>query len=65
MRHGMSKTSMDRLFLQASKQWLRGQSTSLENRKARIIRWLQYRGFGWGVTSTILERLESQYPLRE
>ncbi|XP_019701334.1 uncharacterized protein [Elaeis guineensis] len=65
MRHGMSKTSMDRLFLLASKQWLRGQSTSLENRKARIIRWLQYRGFSWGVTSTILKRLESQYPMRE
>ncbi|XP_026655945.1 regulatory protein RecX isoform X2 [Phoenix dactylifera] len=65
MQHGMSKTSMDRLFLQASKQWLRGRSTSLQNRKARLVRWLQYRGFSWGVTSTILKRLESQYPLRE
>lgn len=62
MNHGMSKLSMDRLFLQASKQWLRGQGTSLENRKSRIIRWLQYRGFNWGVTSFILKKLEAQYP---
>ncbi|XP_020242059.1 uncharacterized protein LOC109820247 isoform X2 [Asparagus officinalis] len=62
VQHGMSKSSMDRLFLQASKQWLRGQNTSPENRKARIVRWLQYRGFNWGVTSFILKKLEADYP---
>lgn len=60
--HGMSQLSMDRLFLQASKQWLRGQSSPPENQKARMIRWLQYRGFNWRVTNTILRRLESKYP---
>lgn len=59
MQHGMSKISMDRLFLQASKQWLRSRSTSPENRKARIVRWLQYRGFNWGVTNFILKKLEA------
>ncbi|KAH7684194.1 Regulatory protein RecX protein [Dioscorea alata] len=62
MLHGMSKPSMDRLFVQASKQWLRGQDTSPEKRKARIIRWLQYRGFSWGVTGFILKKLQSQFP---
>lgn len=62
MQHGMSKVSMDRLFLQASKQWLQSQSTSPEKRKARIVRWLQYRGFSWGVTNFIWKKLEAQYP---
>ncbi|XP_072969038.1 uncharacterized protein [Typha angustifolia] len=60
--HGMSQTSFDRLFLQTSKQWLRGQGLSIENRKIRVVRWLQYRGFNWRVTNIILRRLESQYP---
>ncbi|XP_057983067.1 uncharacterized protein LOC131167970 [Malania oleifera] len=59
---GLSKLSMDHLFVQASKQWLRGKDAALEMRKSRIIRWLQYRGFNWGVISFILRRLESQYP---
>lgn len=62
IQHGISKDAMDRLFVQASKQWQRGQNTSPENRKARIVRWLQYRGFSWGVTSAILKKLEAQYP---
>ncbi|KAK3200077.1 hypothetical protein Dsin_023492 [Dipteronia sinensis] len=59
---GMSKLSMDHLFVQASKQWLRSQDAPKETRKVRIVRWLQYRGFNWGVTNFILKRLESQYP---
>uniref|UniRef100_A0A1D1XK37 Regulatory protein RecX n=1 Tax=Anthurium amnicola TaxID=1678845 RepID=A0A1D1XK37_9ARAE len=59
---GMSKISMDRLFAQASKQWLRGQNTSLVNRRSRMVRWLQYRGFDWGITNFILKKLESKYP---
>ncbi|XP_077236611.1 regulatory protein RecX family protein [Tasmannia lanceolata] len=58
---GMSKVSMDHLFAQALKQWLRGQDVSLETRKSRIVRWLQYRGFNWGVTNFILKKLQSQY----
>ncbi|KAK9152323.1 hypothetical protein Syun_010632 [Stephania yunnanensis] len=61
-RFGMSESSMDHLFAQAFKQWLRGQNVTHEKRKSRIIRWLQYRGFDWGVTSFILKKLESQYP---
>ncbi|WOL19202.1 hypothetical protein Cni_G27998 [Canna indica] len=60
--HGMSKPAFERLYLQANKQWLRGQNTTLENRKARIMRWLQYRGFSWGVTNIILRKLESDHP---
>ncbi|KAF5728489.1 hypothetical protein HS088_TW21G00637 [Tripterygium wilfordii] len=60
---GLSKQSMDHLFVQASKQWLRGQDVPKETRKSRIIRWLQYRGFSWGVVGSILKKLESQYPL--
>lgn len=59
---GMSKISMDRLFAQASKQWLQGKTASLANRRARMARWLQYRGFDWGVTNYILKKLESKYP---
>lgn len=58
----LSKLSMDHLFVQASKQWLRGRDVPKETRKSRIVRWLQYRGFNWGVVSVILKKLESQYP---
>lgn len=61
LKLGLSKLSMDHLFVQASKQWLRGQDAPEETRKSRIIRWLQYRGFNWGVISFILKKLESQY----
>ncbi|KAK2640059.1 hypothetical protein Ddye_027854 [Dipteronia dyeriana] len=53
---GMSKLSMDHLFVQASKQWLRSLDAPKETRKVRIVRWLQYRGFNWGVTNFILKR---------
>ncbi|XP_022139669.1 uncharacterized protein LOC111010517 isoform X2 [Momordica charantia] len=59
---GLSKVSMDHLFVQASKQWLRGRDAPKETRKSRIVRWLQYRGFDWGVTRTILKKLETEYP---
>ena len=59
---GLSKLSMDHLLIQASKQWLRGQDVSKETRKSRIVRWLQYRGFNWGVIGSIVKKLESQYP---
>ncbi|PON86360.1 hypothetical protein TorRG33x02_179260, partial [Trema orientale] len=36
--HGLSKLSMDRLFVQASKQWLRSRDVPKETRKTRIIR---------------------------
>ncbi|KAK8644059.1 hypothetical protein V6N13_013332 [Hibiscus sabdariffa] len=61
-RLGLSKTSMDHLLIQASKQWLRGQDVPKETRKSRIVRWLQYRGFNWGVIGFIVKKLESQYP---
>ncbi|KAJ9173865.1 hypothetical protein P3X46_016958 [Hevea brasiliensis] len=60
-KYGMSKLSMNHIFVQASKQWLRGKDVPKETRKSRIIRWLQYRGFSWGVISLILKKLESQY----
>ncbi|KAI4306253.1 hypothetical protein L6164_029546 [Bauhinia variegata] len=59
---GMSKQSMDHLYLQASKQWYRSQDAPKETRKSRIIRWLQYRGFNWDVISIILKKLDSQNP---
>ncbi|THU73804.1 hypothetical protein C4D60_Mb04t26710 [Musa balbisiana] len=62
IQHGISKHSMEHLYLQASKQWFRSQDSSLQIRKSRIVRWLQYRGFSWGITSNILKRLESDYP---
>ncbi|KAK1311116.1 hypothetical protein QJS10_CPA08g01853 [Acorus calamus] len=58
----LSKLSMDQLFAQAAKQWQRSQGKSPEARKSRMLRWLQYRGFDWGVTLTILKKLESEYP---
>lgn len=61
-RHGISEPALERLYVKATKQWLRGQSPSLGNRKARIVRWLQYRGFSWGVTNIILRKLLSEYP---
>lgn len=59
---GMSKISLDRLLVEASKQWLRGKDVPLKTRKSRIVRWLQYRGFNWGITLFMLKKLESQYP---
>ncbi|CAN8259521.1 unnamed protein product [Cochlearia groenlandica] len=58
-KHGMSKEAMDQLYVQASKRWHQGRDLPIENRKARVIRWLQYRGFNWGVVSQLLKRLES------
>ena len=58
-RHSLSKVSMDQLFVQASKQWLRGRDVTNETRKSRIVRWLQYRGFNWNVIRFILKKLES------
>ncbi|MCL7034154.1 hypothetical protein MKW94_020790 [Papaver nudicaule] len=57
---GMSKSSINHLIVQSSKQWLRSQDVPLEKRKARMTRWLQYHGFGWGVIKFILNKLESQ-----
>ncbi|KAG2317884.1 hypothetical protein Bca52824_021006 [Brassica carinata] len=57
--HGMSKEAMDQLYVQASKRWVQGRDLPIENRKARVIRWLQYRGFNWGVVSQLMKRLES------
>ncbi|KAF5479104.1 hypothetical protein F2P56_005607 [Juglans regia] len=59
---GLSKLSMDQLYIQASKQWLRGRDLPKETRKSRIVRWLQYRGFNWGIVSIILKKLESECP---
>ncbi|KAL6975144.1 hypothetical protein U1Q18_023939 [Sarracenia purpurea var. burkii] len=59
-RHGLSKASIDQLFVQASKQWARGRDVTNETRKSRIVRWLQYRGFNWDVISFILKKLESE-----
>ncbi|XP_073157458.1 uncharacterized protein [Henckelia pumila] len=58
----MSKLSIDRLLVQASKQWMRSQGAPCETRKFRIIRWLQYRGYSWSVTKFILNKLESECP---
>nr|AEV41053.1 putative regulatory protein RecX family protein [Oryza minuta] len=60
--YGISEDSMDHLFEQAAKQWQRGQSLPLENRRARVVRWLQYRGFNWAVTNAIVRKLEAQQP---
>ncbi|XP_020203871.1 uncharacterized protein LOC109789354 [Cajanus cajan] len=57
---GLSKHSMDHLYAQASKQWFRGQNVPKETRKARIVRWLQYRGFDWNVINFILKKLDKQ-----
>ncbi|WCJ43544.1 regulatory protein RecX family protein [Euphorbia peplus] len=59
-KHGMSKVSMDQLLVQTTKQWVRSENAPKETRKARMIRWLQYRGFNWDVISFILRKLESQ-----
>ncbi|KAH6786250.1 hypothetical protein C2S52_005802 [Perilla frutescens var. hirtella] len=58
----MSKLSIDQLYLQASKQWQRSHGASQEIRKSRIVRWLQYRGFNWGVIKYVLKKLESGSP---
>ncbi|KAH9602282.1 hypothetical protein KSS87_015443 [Heliosperma pusillum] len=45
----LSSSSLHQLYIQASKQWQRSHDVAHETRKARVIRWLQYRGFDWGV----------------
>lgn len=61
-RLGLSKPSMDHLFAQSSKQWLRAKDLPSEKQKSRIITWLQYRGFNWGIISFILKKLQSEHP---
>ncbi|PWA70965.1 Regulatory protein RecX [Artemisia annua] len=61
-RLGLSKASMDHLVTQASKQWLRSKDLPIEKQKSRIITWLQYRGFNWGIISFILKKLQSEHP---
>ncbi|KAL3821154.1 hypothetical protein ACJIZ3_007059 [Penstemon smallii] len=58
----MSKLSIDKLYVQASKQWLRSHGAPNETRKSRIVRWLQYRGFDWNTIKFVLKKLESEYP---
>ncbi|XP_047938727.1 regulatory protein RecX isoform X2 [Salvia hispanica] len=58
----MSKSSIDQLYAQASKQWQRSQGALQETRKSRIVRWLQYRGFNWSVIKYVLKKLESGGP---
>lgn len=58
----LSSSSMEQLYMQASKQWQRSQNVPYETRKARVIRWLKYRGFDWGVVGIILKKLESGHP---
>ncbi|KAG8066621.1 hypothetical protein GUJ93_ZPchr0004g38895 [Zizania palustris] len=59
--HGISQDSMDRLFAHAAKQWQRGLLLPPDNRRARVVRWLQYRGFSWAVTNAIVRKLEAQH----
>nr|XP_043621799.1 regulatory protein RecX [Erigeron canadensis] len=61
-RFGLSKPSMDHLFSQACKQWLRAKDLPSEKQKSRIIAWLRYRGFNWGIVSFILKKLQSEHP---
>ncbi|KAG7577059.1 Regulatory protein RecX [Arabidopsis thaliana x Arabidopsis arenosa] len=61
LNHGLSKEAVDQLYVQASKRWLQGRDLPIETRKARVIRWLQYRGFNWGVVAQLLKRLESTH----
>ncbi|XP_021740784.1 uncharacterized protein LOC110707062 [Chenopodium quinoa] len=57
----LSNSTLQQLYVRASKQWQLSQNVPYEKRKARIIRWLQYRGFDWAVVSIILKKLESNY----
>ncbi|XP_031481607.1 uncharacterized protein LOC116251458 isoform X2 [Nymphaea colorata] len=59
---GMSSSSINSLLERVSKHWLRAVDIPEEKRKARIMRWLQYRGFDWGVIALILKKLEAKYP---
>ncbi|KAI7753807.1 hypothetical protein M8C21_027088, partial [Ambrosia artemisiifolia] len=61
-RFGISKSSFDHLFAQASKQWIRAKDLPSEKQKSRIISWLRYRGFNWEIISFILNRLQSEFP---
>lgn len=61
-KRGMSKSAKAHLIAQATKQWLRGGNASLETRRARMVNWLQYRGFNWDVINPILRQLQSKYP---
>ncbi|XP_023728357.1 uncharacterized protein LOC111876065 isoform X2 [Lactuca sativa] len=63
-KFGLSKPSMDHLFAQVSKQWLRAKDLPTEKQKSRIINWLQYRGFNWGVINFILKKLQSEHPVK-
>ncbi|XP_028771530.1 uncharacterized protein LOC114728752 isoform X2 [Neltuma alba] len=59
---GLSKHSLDHLYDQASKKWIRSHDVPKETRKSRVIRWLQYRGFDWDVINFMLKKLEKQAP---
>ncbi|KAL8205740.1 hypothetical protein R6Q57_009291 [Mikania cordata] len=61
-RFGLSKPSIDHLFAQALKQWIRAKNLPSEKQKSRIITWLQYRGFNWGIINFILKKLQSEHP---
>lgn len=63
-KFGLSKPSMDHLFAQVSKQWLRAKDLPTEKQKSRIINWLQYRGFNWGFINFILKKLQSEHPVK-
>lgn len=61
-RIGLSKSSLDQLFAQASKRWLQTESQPVDKRKSKIVQWLRYRGYNWGVVNVMLKKLESEFP---
>lgn len=61
-RIGLSKSSLDQLFAHASKRWLQSESQPVDKRKSKIVQWLRYRGFNWGVVNVVLKKLESKFP---
>ncbi|KAI5070540.1 hypothetical protein GOP47_0014883 [Adiantum capillus-veneris] len=61
----MSKVAMDHLLEQASKQWNRGKTVTVDTKARRMVCWLQYRGFNYGVIKYVLNHLRRKDLMEE
>lgn len=61
----LSKAAMDHLLVQATKQWKRGRDASVHTKTRRMVCWLQYRGFNYGVIKHVLKHLQKDTSMED
>ena len=56
----MSREAWSKLVKEAVKVWERGSGSSEEQRKRRLVGWMQRRGFKWDVTWKVVRSVQGR-----